>query len=164
MNVADNDPLRRKVELHEPCHPPAMDVPCSTLKVAVAFPPPGAGLLTTTWNAPAILRSDCVKVTISSVPVKPETACGTPLNVTAEFPVNPFPSIFRVSGPVPAKADAGIRLVIVSVGLEVVDTVKLAAFDVPPPGAGFVTTIWNVPAVPRSDWVKVTTSCVLEKA
>jgi hypothetical protein len=57
-NVANNDPLRPSVELHVPCHRPAMEVYCMTLKVAVAFPPPDAGFVTTIWNAPAMLRSD----------------------------------------------------------------------------------------------------------
>jgi hypothetical protein len=46
-----------------------------------------------------------------------------------------------------------VRPVITGTGLLVsaADTVKLAAFELPPPGDGFVTMTTNVPVVVRSD-------------
>jgi hypothetical protein len=64
--------------------------------------------------------------------------------------VNPLPVTVRVSGPLPAEAEEGDRLVIVGAGLLAACTVKLTEAEVPPPGAGFETVTGKVPALARS--------------
>ena len=60
----------------------------------------------------------------------------------------------------PAQLLAGERVVVVGTGLL---TVRVCAFDVPPPGAGFVTVVGNVPAeaisaalIEAVTWVELT--------
>ena len=103
-----------------------------------------------------MLRSDWVKVTISSVLVKAETVCDTPLNATVELPVNPLPSMSRVKGPPPAPPEAGVRPVITGTGFdEAAKTVKLAGLELPPPGGGLITTTAKFPANARSETLRI---------
>ena len=53
----------------------------------------------------------------------------------------------RVCAPEPTATELGEREVIVGTGFP---TEKFTAFDVPPPGAGFVTVTGNVPPVATS--------------
>ena len=69
-----------------------------------------------------------------------------------------MPLIVRVCAPEPTATEVGEREVIAGTGFP---TVKLTAFDVPPPGAGFVTETGNVPAVATSALVRETVSWVL---
>ena len=64
----------------------------------------------------------------------------------------------RVCAPEPTATELGEREVIVGTGFP---TAKLTEFDVPPPGAGFVTVTAYVPAVPVSVVVRAIVSSVL---
>ena len=68
---------------------------------------------------------------------------------------NPVPKIVRVNGLDPTWAEDGDRPVIVGCGFV---TAKLNGCELPPPGGGFVTTTGNVPAVARSEVVRVMVS------
>ena len=70
----------------------------------------------------------------------------------------PVPLMVRVWAPEPAKTEGGEREVITGAGLF---TVKVAALDGPPSGAGFVTVTEYVPAAATSGLVRATVSWVL---
>jgi hypothetical protein len=64
----------------------------------------------------------------------------------------------RVCAPEPTAAEVGEREVIAGMGFP---TVKFTEFDVPPPGAGFVTVTGNVPAAATSVLARANVSWVL---
>jgi hypothetical protein len=64
----------------------------------------------------------------------------------------------RVCAPEPTAAEAGEREVIAGMGFP---TEKFTAFDVPPPGAGFVTVTGYVPPVATSALARASVSWVL---
>jgi hypothetical protein len=59
-----------------------------------------------------------------------------PLKLTVEVLKKPVPVIVRVCAPEPTRTELGEREVMAGTGFP---TVKVRAFDVPPPGAGLVT-------------------------
>lgn len=59
-----------------------------------------------------------------------------PLKLIVEVSRNPLPSTLRVKAGVPTSALAGERLAMFGTGLLIGNA---TAFDVPPPGLGFVT-------------------------
>jgi hypothetical protein len=66
--------------------------------------------------------------------------------------------IVRVCAPEPTATEAGEREVIAGTGFP---TEKFTAFDVPPPGGGFVTEMRNVPPVATSALARASVSWVL---
>ena len=70
--------------------------------------------------------------------------CADPLYVSVEVEAKFVPLIVRVWAAAPALAEEGDKLVIVGTRLS---TVKFDAVELPPPGAGFVTTTGKVPPV-----------------
>jgi hypothetical protein len=80
------------------------------------------------------------------------------LKLTVEVLKKPVPLMVRVCAPEPTATEVGEREVIVGTGFP---TVKFTAFDVPPPGAGFVTVTGKVPPVATSVLVRETVSSVL---
>jgi hypothetical protein len=66
--------------------------------------------------------------------------------------------IVIVCAPEPATTELGEREVITGAGFP---TVKFTTFDVPPPGAGFVTVTGYVPAVATSVLARASVSWVL---
>jgi len=79
------------------------------------------------------------------------------LKFTTEVETKPVPFTVNVNDAAPAIALAGESVVIVGTGLLIV---SVAAGDVPPPGAGFVTVINPVPAAAISAAVIVAVTCV----
>ena len=71
--------------------------------------------------------------------------------------MKPVPLMVRVCAPEPTATEVGEREVIAGTGFP---TEKFTTFDVPPPGAGFVTETGNVPAVETSASVSKTVSWV----
>jgi hypothetical protein len=110
-------------------------------------PPPGAGFVTTTANVPVVARSLAVRAIVSWVELMKVRVCAMPLKVTVEFERKPVPVIVKFCGVALAGREAGERDAITGRGFP---TVTFTAFDAPPPGAGFVTTTGNEPAVARS--------------
>ena len=83
-----------------------------------------------------------------------------PAKLTTEVEPKFVPFTVRVKAASPKFLLAGERVVVVGTGLL---TVRVCAFDVPPPGAGFVTVIGNVPAeaisaalIEAVTWVELT--------
>jgi 3,4-dihydroxy-2-butanone 4-phosphate synthase len=116
---------------------------------ATAFdvPPPGIPFVTVTGNVPAVAMSAAVMAAVICVALTNVVVFAFPLNFTAEATTNPVPFTVNVNAAPPAVALVGDSVVTVGTGLF---TVKVTAFDVPPPGAGFVTVTGGVPAEARS--------------
>jgi hypothetical protein len=83
-----------------------------------------------------------------------------PLKVTNELEIKFVPFTVSVNAPEPAAAFAGEILLSVGTGFAAAVTVNVAAADVPPPGARFVTVTEGVPAVATSIGRIVAVSCV----
>lgn len=79
------------------------------------------------------------------------------MKFTTELETNPVPVTVNVNPAPPASALAGESVVTVGAGLLIV---SVAAADIPPPGAGFVTLIEALPAVAISAAVIVAVTCV----
>jgi hypothetical protein len=114
---------------------------------AFEMPPPGAGFVTVILNVPAVVRSLAGIVAVNLMLLTNVVVRADPAKLTtdAETKFVPFTVSVRVAAP--AVALTGEMLVVVGTGLF---TVKVCAFDVPPPGAGLVTVMLNVPAVATS--------------
>jgi len=120
-----------------------------TVKVwAFEVPPPGVGLTTVIANVPPVTRS---AVKTKAVTVEDDTkdvARGLPSNWTVEDATNPVPVTVMTKTGSPAVFVFGEIELVVGTGLL---TAKVWAFEVPPPGAGFVTVMSKVPTVVRSE-------------
>jgi hypothetical protein len=99
-------------------------------------PPPGVGLVTVTLKVPPVAMSEAGIAAVSCVALIKVVARVFPLNFTVELLTKFVPFTAKVNAPPPAVALVGERVVMVGKGLF---TMKLTAFDVPPPGVGFVT-------------------------
>ena len=117
-------------------------------KVAVLdVPPPGAGLKTVTFAVPAVAMSVAGMLAVSRVSLTYVVVRSLPFQRRTE-PLTKFvPLTVRANAEPPAMALAGLRLVIVGAGLLIE---KVAALDVPPPGAGLKTVTLADPAVAMS--------------
>jgi hypothetical protein len=85
---------------------------------------------------PAVAMSEAGIAAVSCAALTKIVARVFPLKLTVEFVTNPVPFTVRVKATPPAVVLDGERVVMVGKGLF---TMKLTAFDVPPPGVGFVT-------------------------
>jgi hypothetical protein len=110
-------------------------------------PPPGAGLVTVMLNVPAVVRSLAGIAAITFILLTNVVVRGEPAKLTTEFDTKFVPFTVRVNATPPRVALAGEMLVVVG---PLLFTVRVWALDVPPPGAGFVTVMLNVPPVVRS--------------
>jgi hypothetical protein len=98
----------------------------------------GAGFVTVTFAVPAAAISEARIAAVNCVLLTKVDVRLAPLNCTLAPFTNPVPFTVSVNAPEPAKTLEGDSEE--SVGT-VLLTVKVAAFDVPPPGAGFVTVM-----------------------
>ena len=114
---------------------------------ALEIPPPGSGLNTVMSNVPVVVKSLAGMVAVSSVLLPNTVVRSEPLNLTFELETKFVPFTVIVNPASPTVLLDGEMLVVVGTGLF---TVKVRAFDVPPPGAGLNTVILNVPAVFKS--------------
>jgi hypothetical protein len=110
-------------------------------------PPPGAGLATVMLNVPAVVRSLAGIAAVTLMLLAKVVVRGEPAKLTTEVDTKFVPFTVRVKAPLPRVALAGEMLVVVG---PLLFTVRVCALDVPPPGAGFVTVMLNVPPVVRS--------------
>jgi hypothetical protein len=132
-----------------------------TVNVAAAdVPPPGAGLVTVTFTVPPVAMAVAGMAAVSCVALTNVVVTAAPLKLTAEVETKFVPFTVSVNAAPPAVALEGERLVIAGSGLL---TVKVAAAEVPPPGAGFVTVTLTVLGVAISvariaavNWVALT--------
>jgi len=122
-------------------------------------PPPGVGFVTVIANVPAVVKSD---VTIEAVRVEDETKLvvrADPSKLTVDDALKPVPSTVIVKVVLPTVFDVGEIELVVGTGFT---TVKVCAFEVPPPGVGLKTVTACVPAVPMSTSRIATVSCVTD--
>ena len=111
-----------------------------TVKVTMfEVPPPGVGLVTITGNDPIVATSDGRIAAVSCVALIKVVALEAPLNFTTDAPTKFDPLTVNVNAPDPADTVAGCRVVIAGTGLFAAETMKVRAFEVPPPGVGLVT-------------------------
>lgn len=111
-------------------------------------PPPGAELVTVTLSAPAAAMSVARIFPTSDVAPPNVVMRGLPLTLTVAPFMKPVPNTTIEKAAPPAVAFVGEKDVIVGTGLF---SVKFAATDAPPPGAGLVTVTGSVPPVTISD-------------
>ena len=121
-------------------------------------PPPGAGFVTVTLAFPAVAISVARMVAVNCVALTNVVALAFELKFTTEVGTKPAPFTVSVKEVPPAATVEGLKEAIVGAGLLVV---KVCALDVPPPGAGFFTVTFTVPAVVMSPAGIVATICVL---
>lgn len=127
--------------------------------VGPELPPPGAGLNTATGLGPAEAISLAGTAAVSFVLLTKVVVSGIPWipNCTTDVETKFVPLTVRVKAGPPAVALVGEIVAIDGRGLF---TVNVAAADVPPPGAGFVTVTLNVPAVAISAAAIAAVNCV----
>jgi len=121
-------------------------------------PPPGAEFVTVTGDVPAVAISDAVIAAVNWLALLNVVVFATPLNFTTDVATKPAPFTVSVNAAPPAVALVGEIDASVGAGLLIVN---VCAPDVPPPGAGFVTVTFTVPAVAISAAGIVATICVL---
>lgn len=114
-----------------------------TRRLAAAdVPPPGVGLKTVIGNEPAAPTSAAVNNAVNCVELTNAVARLLPLRRTTELLTKFVPLTVSINAASPAVLLAGKRLEIAGIGLS---TVKILAFEVPPPGAKLKTVIGNIP-------------------
>lgn len=109
-------------------------------------PPPGAELITVMLAVPAEPTSDAGTCATSWVAVPKVVGSATPFQSTTEVARKPVPFTVRENDAEPAWTLLGDSDDIAGSGL-LWFTAKVAAFDLPPPGAGFCTVMLAVPAL-----------------
>src|SRR5579864_8502249 len=130
------------------------------------MPPPGGGFVTVTLAVPPVAMSAAGMVATIWVFVTDEgVIAGLPPKFTVAPLTNPEPLMVSVKPVPPAVALVGESDVTVTLGLLIVNWMFP---EVPPPGAGFVTATFTVPAVAISaaaiaavTWVALTNVVVL---
>src|SRR6266446_6776441 len=126
--------------------------------VAVAdAPPPGAGFVTVTLTVPPVAISAAVIAAVTCVALTNVVVFAAPLKLTTEVDTKFVPLTVSVNAAPPAGALVGNKVVIVGTGLLMV---TVAAAEMPPPGAGFVTVTLNVAAVAISAASIAAVTCV----
>jgi hypothetical protein len=126
---------------------------------ALDVPPPGLGFTTVIEAVPGVAIRAAVTVAVSCVEDLEIMARAVPFQLTVEVETKFVPFTVKVNCAPPAAAQVGLSEVIVGTGLLMV---KVCAFDVPPPGAGFTTVTEAVPAFATRAAVTVAVSCVEE--
>jgi hypothetical protein len=99
-------------------------------------------------------------VAVSVVAFTNVVGCGAPIQSTTDVLTKFVPVTVIVNGAEPALTVPGERFVIVGSGFAVLEIVKVAEFDVPPPGVGLVTVTVGEPAPAISAAVIAAVSCV----
>jgi len=115
---------------------------------AAEVPPPGAGFTTVTFAVPALAMSAEAMEAVSCILLTKVVVRAEPFHLSIELEMKLEPFTTSVHAAPPAVALEGVREV--SCGAAFL-TVKVKAFEPPPPGAGFTTVIGTVAAVPISD-------------
>ena len=106
-------------------------------------PPPGEGFWTTTLAVPAEAMSLAGIEAVICVALMNCEVRGLPFHQTLEALTKPVPLIVSVNAAPPVVVELGLKLVMAGAGLLMVN---VAAGEEPPPGAGFCTTTFAVPA------------------
>ncbi len=119
------------------------------------LPPPGDGFVTVTLTLPALAMSEARMAAVNCVALTNVVVRALPPKFTTEFATKPVPFTVKLNPAPPAVALVGEMLVIVGTGLF---TMKLTAFDVPPPG--LLTVTLTLPTVAMSEARMAAVTCV----
>lgn len=123
-------------------------------------PPPGAGFVTVMAGVPPLATSLAEIAAVSCVELTNVVVFALPLNFTTELLTKLEPLTVSVNAADPAAMVEGCSVVIAGTGLLAAVMVNVTAFDVPPPGAGFVTVTAGVPLLVTSLAGIAAVSCV----
>ncbi|OGZ72540.1 MAG: hypothetical protein A2908_01560 [Candidatus Staskawiczbacteria bacterium RIFCSPLOWO2_01_FULL_38_12b] len=115
------------------------------------IPPPGKGLKTVILGIPAVVISVAEIIAVNLVEETKVVALFELLNLTTDPLTKLLPYTVKVNWPEPTNFSVGNMPVITGTGLFATLTVNTFAFEVPPPGAGLVTTILKVSATVKYD-------------
>jgi hypothetical protein len=103
---------------------------------AFDVPPPGAGVTTVIEAVPAVAISDAGTIAVNSLEEMNTVESRTPSQSTVEEEKKFDPSMVNINWGPPAVVEVGLRELRTGAELR---TVNVCAFEVPPPGVGFVT-------------------------
>jgi len=120
-----------------------------------------AWFATWTTTAPWVTTSVASSAILTCVVESTITVRAWPPTVAVAPAANPAPVAVRMKAPLPAVTLAGLRLLMLGVGLTLA-TVSGRAPDVPPPGAGVDTVMLGIPATAISLAGMAAVSCVDE--
>ena len=123
-------------------------------------PPPGVGFTTVTAAVPELAMSAAVIAAVNEVALTNVVVRGLPFHCAVEPFTKLVPVSCSVNAAPPAPVNVGEIEVRVGTGLLAALILKFTAFDMPPPGAGFVTVIAGVPAVATSVAKIAAVNCV----
>lgn len=136
-------------------------VPAVTLKfIELDVPPPGAGFVTVIAGVLTLVTSVAKIAAVNCVAFTNVVTRALPLKFTTELEIKFVPFTVNVNAPLPAAAPVGESELIVGAGFVPPVILKFAAFDVPPPGTGFVTVTCAVPIVVTSVERMAAVNCV----
>jgi len=120
-------------------------------------PPPGEGLVAVIGKVPPVLRSAAVIDAVNSEEVLKAVVRGDPFQFTVAPLTKLDPFTVRVKAADPTFLLVGVSDVRDGTGLPIENA---NAFDAPPPGVGFETLTFAVPAVAISDALIAAVTCV----
>ena len=128
-----------------------VDTGFMTVKVCeFDVPPPGIGFVTVIKISPPAVRSESRISTVSVVLEMKVVPLSNPSNWIPDAGTNPVPVTVSTKPTLPAAVEVEERAVKVGTGFDAVVIVNVCAFEVPPPGAGFVTVTGTVPVAATS--------------
>jgi hypothetical protein len=164
------EPLTVNVNVPEPAVTPVGESeviagtgfdPAVTLKfIELDVPPPGAGFVTVIAGVPTLVMSVAKIAAVNCVALTNVVTRALPPKFTTELEIKFVPLTVNVNAPLPAVAPVGESDVIVGAGFVPPVMLKFSEFDVPPPGAGFVTVTCAVPIVVTSVARMAAVNCV----
>ena len=105
------------------------------LTLKLADPPPGAGVVTIPLSVPGFAVSLALR---ENVIVFPDTLPWALPSDAVVRDVKPLPVTVTDTAPDPALIELGLTLPTAGTGFDCALTVNVIAFEVPPPGGGFV--------------------------
>jgi hypothetical protein len=147
--VNPTSPAKAESGLIEPIVGTGESVPEMVKRREFETPPPGDGLMTVIAAVPAVAISPADIDAVTWVGLIRVVVRLPPFHLTIESLMKPDPLTVRVKEVPPAATVVGTRLLSAGSGLGAV-TVKVAPFEISPPGAGLATVTLKVPAVARS--------------
>jgi len=124
---------------------------------AFEVPPPGAGFTTVIDAVPTVAISAALIVAVTDELETKVVVRAEPFQFTTEVETKFVPFTVKVKPDPPAVVEVGEMEVVVGTGFKTTNAVDVAE---PPPGAGLVSTIVEVPAVAVSVVVSDMVSCV----